>query len=74
IAGHLLNMAPPLLWQSFFLPPSSVTVLNTEEQTPGSAACRCQLMGDTAHLRGSGEPVSAMGAFGPVCDESRPIF
>ncbi|MBQ7858547.1 MAG: histidine phosphatase family protein [Faecalibacterium sp.] len=74
IAGHLLNMAPPLLWQSFFLPPSSVTVLNTEEQTPGIAAFRCQMMGDTAHLRGSGEPVSAMGAFGPVFDESRPIF
>ena len=70
LAGHLLNIAPPLLWQSFFLPPSSVTVLNTEEQTPGIAAFRCQAMGDTAHLRGTGEPVSQMGAFGPVLDES----
>jgi len=69
-AGHLLNMAPPLLWQGFFLAPSSVTVLNTEEQTPGIAGFRCQVMGDTAHLRGTGEPVSAMGAFGPVFDES----
>ncbi len=70
VAGHLLNMAPPLLWQSFFLPPSSVTVLNTEEQTAGIAAFRCQMMGDTAHLRATGEPVSPMGAFGPVFDES----
>lgn len=70
VAGHLLNMAPPLLWQSFFLPPGSVTVLNTEEQTAGIAGFRCQVMGDTAHLRGTGEPVSAMGAFGPVFDES----
>lgn len=70
VCGHLLNMAPPLLWQSFFLPPSSVTVLNTEEQTPGVAGFRCQAMGDTAHLRGTGEPVSQMGAFGPVLDES----
>ena len=69
-AGHVLNIAPPLLWQSFFLAPSSVTVLNTEEQTPGIAGFRCQMMGDTAHLRASGEPVSAMGAFGPVLDES----
>ena len=69
-AGHVLNIAPPLLWQSFFLAPSSVTVLNTEEQTPGIAGFRCQMMGDTAHLRASGEPVSAMGAFGPVFDES----
>ena len=70
VAGHLLNIAPPLLWQSFFMPPSGITVLNTEEQTPGIAAFRCQVMGDTAHLRGSGEPVSRMGAFGPVFDES----
>lgn len=73
-AGHLLNIAPPLLWQSFFLAPSSITVLNTEEHPaaagPDIAAFRCQAMGDTAHLRGSGEPVSAMGAFGPVFDES----
>lgn len=73
-AGHLLNIAPPLLWQSFFLAPSSVTVLNTEEHPAAGghdiAAFRCQAMGDTAHLRGTGEPVSAMGAFGPVFDES----
>ena len=27
---------------------------------------RCQVMGDTAHLLAAGEPVSPMGAFGPV--------
>jgi broad specificity phosphatase PhoE len=64
--GYLLNIAPPLLWQSFFMPPSAVTVLNTEERQGNIAAFRCQVMGDTSHLRESGEPVSAMGAFGKI--------
>lgn len=68
--GHILGVAPPVLWHSFLLAPSSVTVLNTEEVVPGVASFRCQCMGDTAHLYRSGEPVSPMAAFGPVFDES----
>lgn len=62
----LLNVAPPLFWQSFFLPASGLAVLNTEERQHGIAGFRCQVMGDTAHLWAAGEPVSPMGAFGPV--------
>ena len=64
--GHILNIAPPQLWDGFFLPPASVTVLNSEERVPGIAAFRCQCMGDTSHLREAGLPVSRSGAFGDV--------
>ncbi len=64
--GHLLNIAPPLLWQSFFLPASSITVLNTEQRQPDIAGFRCQVMGDTQHLHTNGRLVSPMGAFGPL--------
>lgn len=62
--GHILNIAPPQLWDGFFLPPASVTVLHSEERQPGVAAFRCQCMGDTSHLRAAGLPVSRSGAFG----------
>jgi broad specificity phosphatase PhoE len=64
--AHLLNLAPPLMWQSFFMAPGAITVLNSEERQPGIACFRCQVMGDTAHLQAAGEAVSAMGAFGEV--------
>ena len=64
--GHLLNVAPPVLWHGFFLPASSVTVLNTEERQGDIAGFRCQVMGDTQHLRAGDRLVSPMGAYGPV--------
>ena len=64
--GHILNIAPPVLWHSFFLPASSVTVLNTEQRQPDIAGFRCQVMGDTQHLLSNGRLVSPMGAYGPV--------
>ena len=48
--SHLLNISAPSLWQGFFVAPSSVTILNSEERTPGIASWRVQQMGDTAHL------------------------
>ena len=62
--GHVLGIAPPQLWDGFFLPPASVTVLFSEERVPGVAAFRCQCMGDTSHLRAADIPVSCSGAFG----------
>ena len=64
--GHVLDIAPPQLWDGFFLPPASVTVLNSEERVPGIAAFRCQCMGDTSHLREAGLPVSCSGSYGDV--------
>ncbi|MBQ6103314.1 MAG: histidine phosphatase family protein [Kiritimatiellae bacterium] len=64
--GHVLGIAPPQLWDGYFLPPASVTVLNSEERVPGIAAFRCQCMGDTSHLREAGLPVSRSGSYGDV--------
>lgn len=63
IVSHLTNAAPAVLWQGFFVAPSSVTVLATEERVPGEAYFRCQMLGDTSHLRIAGEPVSYYGYF-----------
>lgn len=63
LAAHLLNITPPQLWQGFFLAPTSVTVLGTEEREPGEAYFRCQMMGDTSHLLMNQESVSIYGYF-----------
>ena len=62
--SHLTAVSPVQLWQSFFVAPSSVTIANAEERVPGEVAFRLQCVGDTAHLRSSGEVVSASGFFG----------
>lgn len=61
--SHLLGITPPLLWQNFFLAPSSVTVLTSEERMPGEAYFRVQVMGDTRHLHDGKEPVAQAGYF-----------
>ncbi|MDD6206945.1 MAG: histidine phosphatase family protein [Clostridiales bacterium] len=63
ILSHLINASPCVPWQGFFVAPSSVTVLASEERTPGEAYFRCQMLGDTSHLRIAGEPVSYYGYF-----------
>ena len=64
LLGHLLGISAPALWHGLFLPPSSVTVLTTEERREGEAYFRVQMLGDTSHLRFGGEPVSHMGGYG----------
>lgn len=61
--SHLLGIASPALWQGFFVAPSSVTVLGSEERMEGEAAFRVQVMGDTRHLYAGDEPISASGYF-----------
>ncbi len=61
--SHLLGISPVVLLHSFYIAPTSVTVLATEERTPGNASFRVQVMGDTSHLRIGNEPVSASGYF-----------
>lgn len=61
--SHLLGIAPPALWQGFFVAPTAVTVLGSEERMKGEAAFRVQVMGDTRHLSENGEPISASGYF-----------
>ncbi|WP_321003076.1 histidine phosphatase family protein [Eisenbergiella porci] len=63
LCSHLLGISPVVLTSGFFLAPASVTVLASEERCPGTAYFRCQMAGDTSHLRAGGEPVSEMGYF-----------
>jgi len=63
LLSHLLNVAPHVLWQGFFLAPASVTIAGTEERDGKTAAFRVQLMGDTSHLREAKEPISEFGTY-----------
>lgn len=63
LVSHLLGIPTPLMWQGFFMPPTSLVVLNSEERIEGEAYFRCQAFGDTKHLTDNGEPVSASGYF-----------
>ncbi len=64
--GYLTGISPIVLKQTFFMAPSSVTVLNAEKRMPGAAMFRIQVLGDTGHLARCGEPVSGAGAFSSV--------
>lgn len=64
--SHLLDTSPVVLWQSFYVAPTSVTILCSEERTPCVAAFRVQALGDTQHLHDAGERISASGYFTDV--------
>ena len=68
ITGYLTGVAAPNLWQGFFMAPTAVTVLNSEEREPGKGAFRVQYFGDTRHLVEAGEPISHSGYFADVFD------
>lgn len=61
--SHLLGVSPAVLLHGFFIAPTSVTVLATEERRDNKAYFRAQVVGDTAHLLMGGEPVSISGYF-----------
>ena len=63
IMGHLMGISPAVLWHGFFVAPTSVTVLGSEEMKKGEAYFRCQVLGDTRHLYEGKEPVSQSGYF-----------
>ncbi|MEY8391378.1 histidine phosphatase family protein [Lachnospiraceae bacterium] len=63
LLSHLINTTPSQLWQGFFLAPTSVTIIGTEERTPEQAYFRCQVMGDASHLLMGKEPISYYGYF-----------
>ena len=67
--SHLLSISPVCLNHTMFLPPSSVTVVSTEEVEQGYGMFRTQMLGDTSHLYCAGEPVSHMGYFAEILQE-----
>lgn len=70
ILSHLVNMSPMQLWQGFYVAPTSVTVLNSEERLCGQAWFRIERLGDTNHLTNGGEPISSSGYFAEVLREN----
>ena len=67
--GHLLGISPVLMQQSFFLPPTSVTVLQAEKRDPAFAMFRIQVAGCTRHLAEHGEPISYFASFAGTFDQ-----
>lgn len=63
IASHLTGKSPVLLWQSMFLPTSSVTTFVTDERIKDQVVFKCVQMGDTSHLYAEGELVSRSGLY-----------
>jgi probable phosphoglycerate mutase len=61
--SHILGISAPVLWQQFFIAPTSVTVLATEEREKGNAAFRVKCMGDISHLYMGDEIPSDSGFF-----------
>lgn len=66
LVSHLLGIPAPLLWQGFFMPPTSLIILDSEERTPKETFFRCQTFGDTRHLSEGGEPISGSGYFADI--------
>lgn len=69
IIAHLTGLSPMQLWQGFYVAPTSITVLNSEERIPGQADFRVERLGDTNHLTNGGEPISSSGYFANVLNE-----
>ena len=61
--SHLLGLSAPVLWQSFFVAPASVTELVTEERIKGEAYFRCKRLGDVSHLYKAGIQPSDSGFY-----------
>ena len=67
--AHLVGVSPMQLWQGFYIAPTSITILNSEERKSGQAWFRVERLGDTNHLSNGGEPISSSGYFADVFRE-----
>lgn len=63
ILSHLFGISAPAMWQNFFVAPTSVTVVATEERQKGEVAFRCKRLGDVSHLYMEGIEPSNSGFF-----------
>ncbi len=61
--SHLLGISAPCLWHGFFVAPTSVTVMQTEERREDEVYFRCQMFGDVSHLYTADEVPSTAGTF-----------
>ncbi|MBQ9097676.1 MAG: histidine phosphatase family protein [Clostridia bacterium] len=63
VLSHLLGMSAAMMWHNFFVAPTSVTWVETEEREKGIANFRCKKLGDTSHLYIAGITPSDSGYF-----------
>ena len=70
ILSHLFGTSAPAVWQNFFVAPTSVTELVTEEREKGVAIFRCKRLGDISHLYAAGLEPSNSGFFEEVYGEN----
>jgi probable phosphoglycerate mutase len=61
--SELMGMSPAFMWHTFFVAPTSLTIINAEERAPGILNFRIQALSDTTHLAKGGEPISQSGYF-----------
>ena len=67
--SHILNVPFPVLTHQFFVAPTSVTILNSEERWEDEVSFRVQVLGDTTHLHDAGLPISSAGSYAAVFQE-----
>ena len=67
--SHLFGISAPALWQNFFVAPTSVTEVVTEERIKGEVCFRCKRLGDISHLYIDGIEPSDSGFFNEVYDK-----
>jgi len=67
--SHLTGISPVQLWHGFYISPTSITIMDSEERSKGKAWFRVERMGDTNHLINGGEPQSSSGYFGNTFTE-----
>ncbi len=63
LLSHLMNCSPYSLWQHTVTPPTSLTILHTEERREGIAHFRAAAIGDTSHLHVAGRTPSFSARF-----------
>jgi probable phosphoglycerate mutase len=63
ILSHLFGISAPAMWQNFFVAPTSVTVVTTEERQKGKVCFRCKRLGDVSHLYAAGIEPSNSGFY-----------
>ncbi len=63
ILSHLMNIPFELITHGFYMAPTSVTILSSEERWDNEAYFRAQVIGDCHHLLNAGEKISPAGYF-----------
>lgn len=64
VMSYLLGISPIVLLHGFYMPPTGVTTISTEEIKPGEVHFRVKGVGDISHLYFAGEVPSESGFLG----------